>query len=256
MKFLIDIGILLAAYIFGSIPFGLIVVKLISGKDIRTVASGRTGGTNAMRAAGLLAGIFTAILDILKAAATVWIAKAATANLWVHTLAPLAAIVGHNYSIFLIEQNPEGKYRLRGGAGGAAAGGGAFGLWPPSGAILIPVCGLIWFGSGYASITTLSIGLLSILIFGIRAALGLGPLQYVLYGVLAEGLMWWSLRPNIKRLGEGTERRHGLPVILQKRKEAKAARKDHEKQPGRSAKINRNLEPVPSTVKAQTNELL
>ena len=52
MQFLIAGGILLAAYLFGSIPFGLIVVKLMSGKDIRTVASGRTGGTNAMRAAG------------------------------------------------------------------------------------------------------------------------------------------------------------------------------------------------------------
>jgi glycerol-3-phosphate acyltransferase PlsY len=256
MKFLIDFGILLAAYIFGSIPFGLIVVKVMSGKDIRKVASGRTGGTNAMRAAGLLAGIFTAILDILKAAATVWIARAVTNNLWVQTLTPLAAIVGHNYSIFLMERNPEGRTRLRGGAGGAAAGGGAFGLWSPIGAILIPVCGLIWFVSGYASVTTLSIGLLSVLIFGIRAVLGLGPWQYVLYGVLAEVLMLWSLRPNIKRLIEGTERRHGLPVILQKRKAAKEARKEQKDQPGRSAKIGKTPVTVPSPVKAQSNELL
>jgi len=98
MVFLIDAGILVASYILGSIPFGLIVVKLMTGKDVRTIASGRTGGTNAMRAAGLSAGILTAILDILKSASAVWLAQAITANVWMHILAPIAAILGHNYS--------------------------------------------------------------------------------------------------------------------------------------------------------------
>ena len=117
MQFLIYAGILLAGYIFGSIPFGLIVVKLMTGKDIRTIASGRTGGTNAMRAAGPWAGILTAVMDILKAAATVWLARALTSNVWMHALTPIAAILGHNYSIFLMEREPEGRVRLRGGAG-------------------------------------------------------------------------------------------------------------------------------------------
>jgi acyl phosphate:glycerol-3-phosphate acyltransferase len=220
MQFLIGSVILLAAYIFGSIPFGLIVVKWMTGKDIRTIASGRTGGTNAMRAAGPWAGFLTGVLDILKAAATVWVAQSVTSNLWMHVLAPIAAILGHNYSIFLMERGPEGHLRLRGGAGGAAAGGGAFGLWPPAAIILIPLGLLIWYGIGYASITTLSIGLMTILIFGVRAALGVGPWEYIIYGVLAEILMIWALRPNIKRLMDGTERRHGLPARLQKRKQA------------------------------------
>ncbi len=225
MTFLTDSGILIAAYLIGSIPFGLIIVKLISGKDIRRVASGRTGGTNAMRAAGVLAGVFTALLDILKAAAAVWLSKAFSSSIWMHVFAPISTIIGHNWSIFLAERTPQGCFRLRGGAGGAAAGGGAFGLWAPAGLILIPVCGLIWFGVGYASITTLSVGLLSTLIFGIRAALGLSPWQYILYGVIAEAIMLWSLRPNLKRLKEGTERRHGLPVILQERRAARSAQK-------------------------------
>src|SRR5512137_599964 len=103
MSLLIDASILIAAYILGSIPFGLIIVKLINGKDIRTVESGRTGGTNAMRAAGPWAGILTAILDIFKAAAAVWLAQALTSNVWMHVLAPTAVILGHNYSIFLVE---------------------------------------------------------------------------------------------------------------------------------------------------------
>jgi glycerol-3-phosphate acyltransferase PlsY len=215
MPFLIDAGILVASYIFGSIPFGLIVVKLISGKDLRTVASGRTGGTNAMRAAGVVAGILTAIMDILKSASTVWLAQALTPNVWIHALAPIAAILGHNYSIFLIERNAQGRLHLRGGAGGAATGGGAFGLWPPAALILIPVGLLIWYGIGYASITTLSIGLMAIAIFGVRAALGLGPWVYVIYGILAEILLVLALRPNIQRLIDGTERRHGFPLLLE-----------------------------------------
>jgi glycerol-3-phosphate acyltransferase PlsY len=219
MQVLIDAGLLLAAYIFGSIPFGLIVVRLMTGKDLRTIASGRTGGTNAMRAAGPWAGLMTAILDILKAAVTVWLAQAVTHNVWIHSLAPIVAVVGHNYSIFLIERAPDGRIRLRGGAGGAAAGGGAFGLWPPVAFILVPLGLLIWYVSGYASITTLSIGVLTILVFGVRAAFGLGPWEYVLYGFLVELLMLWALRPNLKRLKDGTERRHGLPVRLQRWKQ-------------------------------------
>ncbi len=221
MQFLLDTGILLGAYFIGAIPFGLIIVWLMTGKDIRAVASGRTGGTNAMRAAGPIAGLLTSMMDILKAAGTVWLAKVLTGNEWVHALAPIAAILGNNYSIFLIERGEGGKLHLRGGAGGAATGGGTFGLWMPSAFILIPFAFLVWYGIGYASITTLSVGLMSILILGVRAAMGLGPWEYLIYGVLAEALLVWALRPNIKRLLEGTERRHGLPVILQKRREAR-----------------------------------
>jgi glycerol-3-phosphate acyltransferase PlsY len=226
MHFLIDSGILLASYIIGSVPFGLIVVKLINGKDIRNVASGRTGGTNAMRAAGPWAGVLTAVFDILKAAATVWLAQAVTLNVWIHFMAPLAAVIGHNHSIFLIVRDQDGHVRLGGGAGGAAAGGGAFGLWPPVAFFLIPLGFLIWYVTGYASVTTLSIGVLTIVIFSVRAALGLGPWEYVIYGLLVEILMIWALRPNLKRLRKGTERRHGLPVKLQQLKRERGQKSD------------------------------
>jgi glycerol-3-phosphate acyltransferase PlsY len=214
MLFLKSILILLGAYLIGSIPFGLIVVKLKTGQDIRKIQSGRTGGTNAMRAAGLGAGITTAALDILKGAAGVWLAGAFfpgdpndPALLWLKVLAPVAAILGHNYSIFLLQRD-ETKRRIRfhGGAGGAPAVGGALGLWAPSILIIIPVGALIFFGIGYASLTTMSVALIALIIFAVRAALGLGPWLYVLYGVLAELLLIWALRPNIRRLLNGTER--------------------------------------------------
>ena len=133
------------AYLIGSIPFGLLVVKMLSGKDIRTIASGRTGGTNADPRCRTSAGFITAVLDILKAAATVWLAQVMVPPYeWVHALAPVMTVLGHNHSIFLIERGPDGRIHIRGGAGGAAALGGALGLWPPAAAIMLPLSGLIW----------------------------------------------------------------------------------------------------------------
>jgi len=219
---------LLLAYLIGSIPFGLLVVKMLSGKDIRTIASGRTGGTNAMRAAGLLAGFITAVLDILKAAATVWMAQLMVPPYeWVHALAPVLAVLGHNHSIFLIARGPDGRIHMRGGAGGAAALGGALGLWPLAAVIMLPLGGLVWYLSGYASLTTLSIGVLAIGIFTARAALSFGPWVDIFYGMAVEILMVLALLPNLKRLAEGTERRHGLPALLEKRRLARSQDEPH-----------------------------
>ncbi len=201
--------VIVLSYFIGAIPFGWLVVWLTTRKDVRQIASGRTGGTNAMRAAGFPAGLATAILDILKGASTVWLARAVTDNPWIHILAPLVAILGHNYSIFMLERGANGRWHLRGGAGGAPCAGGAFGLWPWSLAIIIPLGIVIFFGIGYASVTTMSVALIAALIFLVRALQGFSPWQYVLYGVIAEGLLLWALRPNIKALREGRERFHG-----------------------------------------------
>src|SRR6185503_23621 len=104
MQLLLDIVAVILGYLLGSIPFGLLIVKLKTGKDLRTVESGRTGGTNAARAAGFGAGLLTAILDILKGAVAVWMAEYLDpANHVIHVLAPVFAILGHNYSFFLLE---------------------------------------------------------------------------------------------------------------------------------------------------------
>lgn len=203
----INFGVLFLAYLLGSVPFGLLIVKLSTGQDIRKVASGRTGGTNAMRAAGLWAGIFTAIFDILKGAGAVWLAQAISPDQhWVHVFAPIFAILGHNYSIFLPVFDEDQHFKgLSGGAGGAPAVGGAFGLWPFSLAIILPLGAVVFFTLGYASITTMSVALFAIIVFAVRAAVGF-PWTDVLYGVLAEVLLIWALRPNIKNLLAGTER--------------------------------------------------
>jgi acyl phosphate:glycerol-3-phosphate acyltransferase len=212
MHILLAIGLLLISYIVGSIPFGLVIVRLATGKDIRNVESGRTGGTNAMRAAGFWAGLGTALLDMLKATAMVWVARLlfplqdTTGNAWMHILAPLAVILGHNYSIFLMKRGENGSLRLTGGAGGAPCVGGSVGLWAPSFLIIVPLAAVILFGIGYASVATMSVALLSSILFTIRAIMGLSPWQYALYGIFAEVLLVLTLLPNIRRLIKGKER--------------------------------------------------
>jgi glycerol-3-phosphate acyltransferase PlsY len=208
MQIVISIGVLFLSYIVGSIPFGWLIVKLKTGLDIRVIESGRTGGTNAMRAAGFWAGLLTAIMDILKGAMAVWIAKAILPGLHlVHVLAPIAAILGHNYSIFVPKRDEQGRIiGFRGGAGGAPAVGGAFGLWGPSIFIILPLGAFIFFTIGIASITTMSVAFFALIIFTVRTWLGLTPWIDILYGVLAEILLIWALRPNLKKLFSGQER--------------------------------------------------
>jgi acyl phosphate:glycerol-3-phosphate acyltransferase len=222
MELVKDLAVIFLAYIFGSIPFGLLIVKLKTGKDLREVESGRTGGTNAMRAAGFWAGFATAMLDILKGAGAVWAAQLITPNHWVHVLAPLAAILGHNHSIFLPERDENGKFvRLRGGAGGAPSVGGAMGLWPGSILIILPLGMLTFFTIGIASITTMAVAFFAIILFAVRAAQGLMPWIDVWYAIGAELLLIWALRPNLKKLFAGQERivKHSLHGWLRARKE-------------------------------------
>lgn len=225
---LVFMALLVLSYLIGSIPFGLIFVRLTTGKDIREVESGRTGGTNAVRAAGFWVGLATAIMDVVKSAATVWLAQWwLPENTWAHVLAPLVAILGHNYSVYLLERLSNGELRFRGGAGGACCLGGAVGLFPPSIFIILPLTGVIWYGVGYASVTTMSIALLATVIFTVRAAMGLSPWLYVFYGVAAEILVILALIPNIRRLLTGNERLIGWRAKRKTRLEAERLAKEN-----------------------------
>jgi glycerol-3-phosphate acyltransferase PlsY len=227
MSLAMDIGIVLLSYVIGSIPFGLLIVKLKTGKDIREVESGRTGGTNAMRAAGFWAGFTTAMLDILKGAVGAWVAMwVVPDHPWVHVIAPLAAIIGHNHSIFLPERDANGRLiRLRGGAGGAPSVGGAMGIWPASILIILPLGMLTFFTIGIASVTTIAVALFAIIVFVLRALQG-APWEYVWYAVGAELLLIWALRPNLKKLFEGNERvvKYSLNGWLRARREVNSAK--------------------------------
>ena len=199
------------AYLLGSIPSGLLVVKVATGKDVREIESGRTGGTNAMRAAGPLAGLFTAVLDISKGAAAIWVGRSLIPSPdWIIALNGLLAIIGHNYSAFLLERGEDGKLHFRGGAGGATTLGVAMGLWLNSWLIILPIAFLVYLLIGYASLTTISIALSAAGIFTVKAIQGVSPWIYAGLGLAAVAIVTFALRPNLKRLKEGTERRVNL----------------------------------------------
>src|ERR1700686_5457327 len=94
--------LLAAAHLLGSIPFGLILAKLLAGSDIRNSGSGTIGATNVARVAGPAAGILTLVLDAAKGAAAVWLAgrfseQSSTALM----LAGVFALLGHCFPVWL-----------------------------------------------------------------------------------------------------------------------------------------------------------
>jgi glycerol-3-phosphate acyltransferase PlsY len=110
--------LLAAAYLIGSVPIGLVVVRLSTGKNVLNEHSGRTGGTNVMRTAGFWAGLVTAAGDVLKGGAAVLLAQQlAPAAPAIHAAAGVLAVLGHNHSVFLMDRTG-GRLRFRGGAGG------------------------------------------------------------------------------------------------------------------------------------------
>jgi acyl phosphate:glycerol-3-phosphate acyltransferase len=213
--------IIVMSYLIGSIPVGLFVVKLLSGKDIRLIGSGRVGGTNAMRAAGLLAGMMTALLDASKAILAGYLAGVIVPGyLWIKVAAVILAVIGQVYSIFLVERDTNSKLVFHGGAGGATTLGGAIALFPASWIIILPLVILVFIIIGYASVTTISIALFSLTLFLIRAINGKGPWEFVAYGAIALIIVLYALKPNLQRLREGTERAVGLRAYFQKKKES------------------------------------
>jgi len=203
-------------YLLGSIPVGLWVCRLY-GVDIRTVGSGRTGGTNAWRAAGLKAGIPTIIGDAIKGAVAVWLIQMlyrtlfpepsamtvdeATLRITVlhlsEALAGGAAIIGHNWSIF---------NGFKGGAGGITSAATTMAIFPLAGAIVWLIGAFIIWWSRMASVGTLSVGVSAFAIFLVLALNQLAPWPYVIYGVIALFSVIMALRSNREKLKAGQER--------------------------------------------------
>lgn len=91
-----------AAYLIGGIPFGLIIVRLMTGADVRESGSGNIGATNVLRTTGLKAGLLTLLLDAGKAWFAVWLADRLSggSELWM-SFAALAVLVGHAWSVWI-----------------------------------------------------------------------------------------------------------------------------------------------------------
>lgn len=217
----------LIGYICGAIPFGFIYVYWRQGVDLRDVGSGRTGGTNSLRAAGVGVGIITSISDVLKGFAAVWLSRyflgegVGEALLpWLTITAGTFSVIGHNWSVFL---------KWRGGAGTGPNVGWATAVWPPMLPIAAVVMILMMVGVGMASVASLMMGAIIPIMFIILYFSGV-PIYsetpaYMVGGLATLAIVAWALRPNIKRLLEGNER-----VVGPRAKRLKA--KEKAKEPG------------------------
>jgi len=203
---LLTILTIIVGYALGALPNGYFLLRLIKGEDITKIGSGRTGGTNAMRAGGFGLGLATALLDILKGYLAVALARWIAPDLvWAHALAGVASVFGHNWSLWL--------YLLTGkisaGAGAGPNTGAALAFWPPMILLVVPLGLILVMVVGYASVATFSIAVIHVIVFVILYFQG-GPAEPIVYSLMTTVLVAWALRPNFVRLMKGTERRVGI----------------------------------------------
>ena len=197
-------GLVGAAYLLGSIPFGLLLVKAQGGPDIRSIGSGNIGAANVARNAGPIAGALTLLLDAGKGYLAVWLAACGTGGNahWIMAAA-VAAVIGHVFPMWL---------RFRGGKGVATSLG-----------VFLPIC---WQAVVAAAVLwLLVVGFWRYSSLGsIAAAAALPLLVYLFYAPHRAPATYVSLctvfisvlvilmhRPNIQRLIAGKEHRLGAP---------------------------------------------
>jgi glycerol-3-phosphate acyltransferase PlsY len=181
-------------YVIGSIPFGFLLTRITGAGDIRQIGSGNIGATNVLRTGHKGLALTTLILDGLKGAAVVILLRLTVDNPTVALTGGIAAVLGHNFPIWL---------QLKGGKGVAATIG-----------VMIaaaPFVGLMTMATWVVIATTFRISSLSALV-----ALALAPVYAaildrptVLAFAILGALGWVRHCPNIKRLLKGQEPRIG-----------------------------------------------
>lgn len=188
----------LAAYLLGSIPFGLLIAKLRGRGDIRQAGSGNIGAANVTRVVGVGAGVWTLLLDAGKGLLAVWLAsRFSEENTTWMAIAGVAAILGHLFPVWL---------RFRGGRG-VATGAGVFLLICPQAVAAAMVLWILVVAFWrYVSLGSMAAAAALPLFTYLLWAPGHAPPLAVSTSVLlAAVLIIWKHRPNIERLLAGTE---------------------------------------------------
>jgi glycerol-3-phosphate acyltransferase PlsY len=188
-----------AAYLSGSVPYGLLVTRLVTGVDVRGVGSGNIGATNAARAGGRGLGIGVLALDVAKAVVPILIARrllrgAPSGDLWVTGVA-VAAFLGHLFPVWL---------RFKGGKG-VATGLGIFVVLAPWAAL----AGLVAYAAVYGATRISSLGSLAgtaVACAGGFVANGASS-PYAWAGLAIALLIVWRHRENLRRLARGEEKK-------------------------------------------------
>ena len=185
------------AYLLGSVPFGLVVSKLLFRVDIREHGSGNIGATNAYRTLGPVAGAVVLTGDVLKAmipvfAVRYFLAGTPDAVPLASVVVGLVAIIGHSYSIFL---------KFGGGKGMATAGGLMLALWPLVALILLGIWIAVIAVTRYVSLGSIIVAM----ILPVLVYLMYPKTEYIIFALLAGLLIIFRHRSNIARLLAGEE---------------------------------------------------
>lgn len=195
-----SLALIAASYLVGAVPVGFLVVRALKGLDIRQYGSGNIGTINVYRIGGLSLAILVLAADVLKGAVPVLAAsRLGFTPLWV-VLAGMAAIVGHNWSVF---------FRFKGGKGVATSLGVVMALSPYTALICAAVWGLAVLLTGYSSVGSMLGGIAVPVAFKLLGA----PAEYVGFGLIAAIFVLVRHESNIRRLLKGEElkiKRHDL----------------------------------------------
>ena len=193
----LEIPALAAAYLLGSVPFAIVLVRVFKGVDVRTQGSGNAGATNVLRTAGKGLAVGTMLLDVGKGVAAVLIMRAATYDPRWLGAAAVAAVLGHVFPVW---------FSFRGGKGVATAIGG-FGVLAPW-AVLAVVGAFVIVVAATRFVSLGSITAACLLPLAMRLLFH-APDAEVVAAAATTLLLVFSHRANIRRLLEGTERRLG-----------------------------------------------
>ena len=194
----------LAAYLLGSLNFGVIISRLRYGDDIRRHGSGNAGATNALRTYGKLAAVLVLAGDFLKGTFAVLLGSMIAGQLLGGWVASLLVILGHMFPAF---------FGFRGGKGVATAAGAILLLNPYSLAGLLAVFVVVTAATRYVSLASVLAAAsfpLFTLAYGLRVGMtASGAAITTAFALMEGGLVIWKHRGNIRRLLDGTENRLG-----------------------------------------------
>ena len=187
------------AYLSGSIPFGLLVARLTGGPDPRSVGSGRTGGTNALRALGRRRAAVVSAGDILKGALPVLAVRALGGGDGTEVAAALFAVVGATRSIWV---------GFKGGRGIATGFGTALAIAPIALAAAAPIFIVVIWRTRIVSLGSLAaVAAFAPIEIFVRMQTPEGLSIWALaYSIVGPALVWLAHTDNIARLRAGTER--------------------------------------------------
>ncbi|HEY1575569.1 MAG TPA: glycerol-3-phosphate 1-O-acyltransferase PlsY [Terracidiphilus sp.] len=194
------------SYLLGSIPTGYLLVRLFRNQDIRSVGSGNIGATNVLRSGGKALGAATFLLDVLKGASAVLLARWIAPQMFtafpprdIEALAAVVAVIGHMFPVWL---------RFRGGKG-VATGFGVFLVAAPWAALAsIMLFAILLTLTRYVSLASI-LGAGSFPVFAWFLVHGDKPVFFIAAQIIVALLIILKHHANIRRLLTGTENRFG-----------------------------------------------